>query len=113
MEHDFARGVDALVREERAFDAAGAPQSVVRWERDGEGRVAARIASNGATLRYGYDVSPERIVVTERVDAWRRLRSYRCLSTAVQGVPADPTPGVAVAQVNAEAEPFPADAREP
>ncbi len=102
-----------LVREERAFDAAGAPQSVVRWERDGEGRVAARVASDGATLRYSYEVSPARIAVTESAGTWRRLRSYRCLSTAAQGVPADPTPGVAVAQVNAEAEPFPADAWEP
>jgi len=103
-----------LAREERNFDTAGVPRSVVQWERDGEGRISARVAGQeGSTLRYAYAVSPGRVEVTTTSGAWRAWRRYQCFATPVRVVPADPTPGVAIASVIPEAESFPPNPLEP
>ncbi len=103
-----------LAREERDFDLAGVPRSVVQWQRDAEGRVSARVmGEGGSTLRYAYAVSPERVEVTTTVGDWRAWRRYQCFATPVRVVPADPTPGVSIASVIPRADNFPPDPLEP
>ncbi len=102
-----------LAREESSFDEAGVARSIVRWERDDEGRITARVATRQPTVYFSYDVSPRRIVVTEREGTWRRTRVYRCLATAPRGVPADPTPVKLIESTAITPEPFPANAWEP
>lgn len=103
-----------LVREERNYDLMGVARSVVRWERDAEGRITARVSDeNGAELRYAYAVSPGRVEVTTTSGAWRSWRRYQCFATPVRIVPADPTPGVRIASVIPDEGSFPANALEP
>lgn len=103
-----------LVREERNYDLMGVARSVVRWERDAEGRISARVSGEAeAALRYAYAVSPGRVEVTTTSGDWRAWRRYQCFPTGVRVVPADPTPGVPIASVLPEEGSYPPDPLEP